>query len=145
MNLGLICARLLLLLGKDSDVEPHSRLSAHLVVAYHAMLCVPVEHHTSATPVSPLLPETAMGHVILVRKCITQTPVCEAGHTPVTPHTKQTRDAEGGPKSIVTSRGTEKCKVHANSKATAAADSDLGVECTHRQRAHARLRQKTNV
>ena len=48
VNLGVICARLLLLVGKDNDVEPHSRLSAHLVVAYHAMLCVPVEHRTSA-------------------------------------------------------------------------------------------------
>ena len=51
MNLGLGRAQLLLLLGKDNDVEPHSRQAARLVVTYHAMLCVPVEHHTSATPV----------------------------------------------------------------------------------------------
>ena len=29
-------------------MEPHSKQVARLVVTYHAMLCVPVEHHTSA-------------------------------------------------------------------------------------------------
>ena len=51
MNLDLICAQLLLQLGKGSDAEPHSGLSAHLVVVHHAILRVPVEHHTGATPV----------------------------------------------------------------------------------------------
>ena len=45
MNLGLGRA-LLLVLSKDNDVEPHSGRAARLIVTYHALLCVPVEHHT---------------------------------------------------------------------------------------------------